>query len=232
MNTPIKNPCSENWNEMSEQAQGRMCAHCQKCVIDFTQMSDGEVIAYIKMKKEEKICGRMSYTQIERFRLKKLQPSPRKWSKPMAAAFAALLATVPLQYVSAQEPSTNPIEIQMPKDTPPKEDVQKKEKAGRMLEGKVVSSFSGETPVADALVEVKGTKVWTKTDAKGHFSLDLSKIPNVKEGITILVKHHGYQSSQSIYTYQDLVSGTPLIISLFLEEEMFMGDIDVEFWDE
>lgn len=40
----IDNPCSQHWEQMTPEAQGRFCASCQKTVVDFTGMSDAEML--------------------------------------------------------------------------------------------------------------------------------------------------------------------------------------------
>ena len=44
----VKAPCHEDWAGMSNTNDGRFCSSCEKEVIDFTKLSDEEVIAYIQ----------------------------------------------------------------------------------------------------------------------------------------------------------------------------------------
>ena len=64
MNIKIDNPCNENWNEMTLDAQGRFCNQCAKSVIDFTKLTDKEVISLLSKSKEE-MCGRLTSTQLK-----------------------------------------------------------------------------------------------------------------------------------------------------------------------
>jgi hypothetical protein len=61
----IPNPCSENWNNMTPQEKGRFCDTCQKCVVDFTAMTDAVVLDYFN-KNNGKICGRFDKRQLDR----------------------------------------------------------------------------------------------------------------------------------------------------------------------
>jgi hypothetical protein len=61
----IPNPCSENWNKMTPQEKGRFCDTCQKCVVDFTAMTDAAVLDYFN-KNNGKICGRFDKRQLDR----------------------------------------------------------------------------------------------------------------------------------------------------------------------
>jgi hypothetical protein len=61
----VPQPCSENWDAMQELEKSRFCATCQKCVIDFTILSDDEILKVINVK-NAKICGRFNEKQINR----------------------------------------------------------------------------------------------------------------------------------------------------------------------
>ncbi len=62
----IPDPCQENWDNMTPGHQGRFCNSCAKTVIDFSQMSDPEVLNYFSRVKNEKVCGRMYPDQLDR----------------------------------------------------------------------------------------------------------------------------------------------------------------------
>jgi hypothetical protein len=83
----ITNPCSENWEKMSDAACGKFCAACQKHVIDFTAMSDAELGRMINTTKGE-ICGRMTPEQMNRPIV--LETYPSHWSARWVVALSAL----------------------------------------------------------------------------------------------------------------------------------------------
>lgn len=70
MRISIPKPCHENWNDMTPEQQGAFCKVCNKVVVDFSAMSDEEVIAYLEQKKEEKTCGRFRTSQLSPYELK------------------------------------------------------------------------------------------------------------------------------------------------------------------
>jgi hypothetical protein len=59
----IPTPCHENWNAMTPQAQGRFCNACAKVVVDFSMMTDKEVLDYMNTATSN-VCGRMSTEQL------------------------------------------------------------------------------------------------------------------------------------------------------------------------
>lgn len=64
-NISIKKPCSENWENMTPHEKGRHCFSCQKTVVDFTTMSDSQIIHYFQTY-QGKTCGRFLETQVNR----------------------------------------------------------------------------------------------------------------------------------------------------------------------
>lgn len=61
----IPTPCHEKWGEMSPVEKGRFCNQCSKTVIDFTTMSDREIIQTIQ-KSNATTCGRFLNSQMSR----------------------------------------------------------------------------------------------------------------------------------------------------------------------
>ncbi len=67
----IGTPCHEKWALMQEEEQGRFCLACQKTVVDFTKMSEEEIITFFESYAQRKqattnICGRFSKTQLQK----------------------------------------------------------------------------------------------------------------------------------------------------------------------
>jgi len=60
----ISEPCHENWQNMTLVEKGRFCSSCQKTVLDFTHLSDNEIIKLVS--KNENLCGRISISQLNR----------------------------------------------------------------------------------------------------------------------------------------------------------------------
>jgi len=55
----IDQPCNQQWNKMKDAEGGKFCSHCNKTVIDFTNMTDWEVLEFFK-KDKGRICGRIN----------------------------------------------------------------------------------------------------------------------------------------------------------------------------
>lgn len=60
----IPEPCHEGWQNMTPVEKGRFCAFCQKTVLDFTHLSDNEIINLVS--KNDNLCGRINTSQLNR----------------------------------------------------------------------------------------------------------------------------------------------------------------------
>jgi hypothetical protein len=59
----IASPCSENWNRMQPNTNGRHCGKCQKTVVDFSTKSTEEIQHYFKYA-QGATCGRFNTHQV------------------------------------------------------------------------------------------------------------------------------------------------------------------------
>lgn len=62
----IPSPCHENLSLMDNTENGKFCLSCQKEVIDFTKMTDEEIVLYFDKKKSgaAKVCGTFRADQV------------------------------------------------------------------------------------------------------------------------------------------------------------------------
>jgi hypothetical protein len=113
----IPTPCHENWDAMTPESKGRFCGSCAKTVIDFTQMTDSQILTTIS-KATDNICGRVQTTQLKRTLT--INESPR-WQQPQFFKYAAatiLMFKLSMPDVQAQKgkvvckPTT---EVKLPK---------------------------------------------------------------------------------------------------------------------
>lgn len=73
----IPEPCHENWQQMTPTDQGRFCNACAKEVIDFSMMTDTEVLNYFTSLTHDKVCGRALPSQLERTISRPTDPKKR-----------------------------------------------------------------------------------------------------------------------------------------------------------
>lgn len=195
----IPTPCHENWEQMTPQERGRFCAACQKTVVDFTNMSDRQVVEYFK--KANNVCGRFNTTQLERE-----IPVPRK-SFPWARTFFQL--TLPTFLLSLKTSAQGEVRVKtVVCATPTKKEAGVLSKpdsiAGSRLKGKVVAEEG--RPVVGATVNILGTTINTQTDDNGYFHFQ-----DVKDNqATIAVFAVGYGNKIVTLTSND-TSVVPIV---------------------
>ena len=61
----IEKPCSQDWEAMKLDNNNRFCQHCQKTVIDFSNLNDID-ISKILNGNSNNICGRLNQNQLNR----------------------------------------------------------------------------------------------------------------------------------------------------------------------
>lgn len=87
----IPTPCHEDWAKMQPTERGRHCAACQKTVVDFTGMSDGEIIRHIT-RAGSGVCGRLLPGQMNRG-LVPMSPVQRNGGKGWQLLLAGIMLT-------------------------------------------------------------------------------------------------------------------------------------------
>jgi hypothetical protein len=65
LNLQINEPCHEDWNRMTPNEQGKFCGSCNKAVVDFTNMTDGQLVDFFKLNTGN-TCGRFYEDQINK----------------------------------------------------------------------------------------------------------------------------------------------------------------------
>lgn len=88
MKSPLKlhipQPCHESWNNMTPKEQGRFCGSCSKIVVDFSVMTDRQMLEYFS-NYSGSTCGRFTNDQLNRVIDHKVR-KPSNWFKYMLGA--------------------------------------------------------------------------------------------------------------------------------------------------
>ena len=111
----IPEPCSEDWNRM--QAVDHVHRHCDSCaknVIDFTSMSDDEVVIFLQ-NRNDKMCGRFRADQLQR-PYRKI-PEPKYTSNWWKAAMLLPLSLFGKQATAQQDTTTVRDSVQVAPET-------------------------------------------------------------------------------------------------------------------
>jgi CarboxypepD_reg-like domain len=165
MKVTIEKPCSESWEQMDDLGQSRFCANCQKCVTDFTQMSDRAIVQFLQNQSGE-VCGRFTESQLER----DLVAVEFKQNKYLKALFSMTLASTIGFSQEAQARPTLPLTIaHSEKDSIPSSKNQLLTSKDSTLLGGIVQDAATGKPLFGATVMLQDTSIGAKTDTKGQF---------------------------------------------------------------
>jgi hypothetical protein len=223
----IAEHCHENWDGMTPVQQGKFCGSCQKEVVDFSNMSDQQLVAFFTKPITGSLCGRFNSEQLNR----EVQ-IPRKripWLKYFfQIAIPAFLLTIkangqkgrpqimgkikpvcskPLMGITVAVENQKPVK---PIEAP----------AAKSIQGKIIDE-SGN-PVAYATVMVKGTNNATAADGTGNFNI------NIKEpaDITLHISAIGYEAKEITFNSKTSLINVQLI-QLSQIKNMPMGEVVV-----
>lgn len=189
----VDSPCSENWQNMLPNNQGRYCSHCSKTVIDFTKLSDAEIIKIIEERKGN-LCGRLSNDQLER----PLLPIATNSKSRLYKVFASLLFIHASNQALANSnmfTTKSQLEVGNIDDsikilTPTQVNTRKDSTKSRVLKGVVINA-NENTLIAYATITIKDTKVTTITDENGEFSINVPK-RLMSDSISLLIIREGF----------------------------------------
>lgn len=216
----VPKPCSENWDAMQELEKSRFCTTCQKCVIDFTILSDSEILKIINTKNAN-LCGRFNEKQINR-----VLKTPNTYNIRYTKTFFSLTLASFLgfqNHIHAKPFLKTHIEQLSKKDetlitvkSNPTDSIIKDE---IIIRGILLDKGMKE-PLVDGNIQIKGTQISTITDLDGKFEL---RIPRQdKNNKTILLASLIGYNSKEIELKPD---NTNLQIIIELDGSTMMGDV-------
>ena len=59
----VKTPCSESWDNMLPNEEGKFCDKCARKIIDFTSSSNSEISEYLEKNKATGVCGKLNISR-------------------------------------------------------------------------------------------------------------------------------------------------------------------------
>lgn len=161
----IAEPCSQDWELMEKRDQQRFCASCNKCVIDFSNYTNAEIIQ-ILANSTDKVCGRLSRAQLDQLNYHLVvAPANRNWMKYLGVM--AIGASIFAQNVNASVPKTTvPTATHVNFKTD-----DKKPSLAKRIYGYVLNE--DKKPMAGIKVVIGNTKLFALTDKNGRYEINL-----------------------------------------------------------
>ncbi len=214
----IPKPCHEDWNKMTPTQQGKFCSACNKQVVDFSLMSDNQVLNFLS-NQSGKLCGRFDAEQLQRPLLETKIKKKKSWwmalTMPLLFLFDRSEAQkfIPkqkhnaIQKVDSSYTLVGDVETVTVKDSiqSPTDSDLSPQLIGKIaisepliITGKIVDE--NNNPLAYATVAQKGTIHGITTDSAGNFSLAVN---SSDKNIEIVASYVGYTSVDTIINTKD-----------------------------
>jgi hypothetical protein len=158
LNLSIPTPCSQPWGSFTQVQGGGFCTSCSKVVVDFTTMTDEQIINHFKHATGD-TCGRFLPGQLRSYTFGD-QVNVRPGWMLIKAGFLSLLFLIIARPATAQVPTTKP-KTEIPGSY--------RMSADSISFRGVVKSAEDHSALPGVNVVLKGAAVGTVTDADGRF---------------------------------------------------------------
>jgi hypothetical protein len=171
-NIHIPEPCHQQWQQMTPTDNGRHCAHCCKTVVDFTKMSNNEIINHLSTNSH--VCGRIGEQQVNSINMQLVTRQPQNkggWAKwMMAASLFASAAYYSANAQSTTHPTEQTVSSNAQVESFPLGKVAFPDSAKyQIITGRVTDS--NNEPLVGAIIRTNHGNTGTQTNVEGNFQL-------------------------------------------------------------
>jgi len=216
----IPQPCAESWAAMTPASGGRHCAACAQTVVDFTRMTDAELLAHLARAGQAAVCGRLRADQVGRPLATGLAPRAgrgRAWLGALLAAISLALPTT-TRAAWARQPAALAALIPGTVPTTPQPAVEARALAGSYRAEGVVLDAQTHQPIPGAIVMLQGASSGVSTDEHGKFVLPIS---SVQAKVTLLISFVGYETVKKELELR--TAADPFIVQLHADKHILGG---------
>ncbi len=214
----IENPCHEDWDKMLPEEKGKFCQSCQKIVVDFSKMTNEQIIDFLN-KSNEKVCGRVAKHQLNTPISNYVINKTPFFNKYVAGFLMALGFYHPAK--SQTTPTSTITEIQNTVGTiayrPNVPSNKRLVINGRVIDAKTKKAIIG------ASVSIVGSELTAVTDKNGHYTIN---VPNEFQNasLELMISALGFET---FYVTGLDYHKTALTVTTKMQKEMehIKGDI-------
>jgi hypothetical protein len=214
----IPTPCHQTWSDLTPAAGGGFCASCQKRVIDFTGLSEKEIVSYISGA-GGKVCGRFRTEQLNTPYVAKepaqIRPGMSLIKAGVIGAFLMLMSKPTLAQEKTQKQKTEVVQEKQKgfRTSPPIEDEE------YWIEGSIQDKYD-HSAIPGVNVLLRGTTHGATTDADGYFRFPV----RLRKGDVLVVSFIGYMTEE--YKVPAAADKT-IVLKLNMDYDI-MGEIAVD----
>ena len=230
----IDNPCAENWNTMTKTDKGKFCTMCEKNVIDFSKLTDNEILKIIESNNKN-LCGRFMKTQLNRVLI---DTNPQ--TSPKLYQFLAGLLLFSVADANAntenQKPKIASFETETKNSIISENDTIPKTKTQTdfTITGKITHAKKEVIPGVTIQVKDK-PHIATASNDNGEFNLDISNYI-LEYPIILVISNHAFKDTTLIISEKDIESKKVFFVEM-KEVQEFLGEICIikprkwwQFW--
>jgi len=193
LNLAIPVPCSEKWESFKSTPDGGYCDSCSKIVVDFTTMSDNEIIAYFK-NQPANACGRFKTDQLKSYYVKDTSAVKPGFTLLKEGFVSFLLLIFSKQGLAQQKIGEVAIENVMNHNNNEHVLTTTIDKQASTQVSGTVMDGTDSTKVAGVTVRLKGRNIETFTDAGGYFVFQQP----LQQGDILQFMFIGYESQEYV----------------------------------
>lgn len=201
----VPTPCAEPWAGMTPTAAGRHCGRCQHEVVDFSGMSETEVVAWLARPTAGTVCGY--------FRAGQFAPPPAPRWRRWLLATVALVGLKPL--LVACQTSTTASADAGGRGTEQTDATAAAPNGQVTVRGRVLDDSTGQG-VAGAEIFIADTPYGAVTDEQGNFTFTmLEKWAPVQQGqVQLRVQGSPFVFEKQTVAVRTSPAPTPLTVRL------------------
>lgn len=223
----IPKPCTEDWQAMGDNNSGKHCLVCQKNVIDFSRMSNNEIIHYFENYKGT-TCGRFTQKQLANPIINTNIPRLKnQWAWTFSTLFITMMTN-----------SQTPLRFESTKISTPSVSKLKKENHNLLVENQLHGIVLDENnkPIVGASLVLKNTKVSILTNIDGQFEIKIPAYVIKDSSFEIDIFHAQFENcslkigvSEVTNNFKIILKEKSLPIQQFHREELLiLGAINID----
>jgi hypothetical protein len=212
-------PCQEKWQAMEPVNGGRYCSRCQQTVVDFSGMSDREVLQFLEQT-SGRVCGRLHTDQLNRD-IQAPCNTRLPWLKYLlTVSIPAFLASFKGNAPTAKQLPV--MEMVSPKEGPRTIEehlLHSSDSTDLVVMGRVLEP--GGLALQGASIMIKGSSRGTTTDAQGYFML---KFLDEKE-VPLVISAIGFATREIWVKPAKTTAATMVEVKLTDRQEIVLGEL-------
>lgn len=218
LNITIDKPCSENYKTFTKTAKGGFCNSCKKTVLDFTKMSELEILNYFSSE-NNKTCGLFLESQLKSYSNPSTSLNKPKSSTFVSSVFGISLVSI-LSFTNgfSQEKTNTNATIKVENGVT-KQNSDSKDLNEKFTVSGIVSDATGPLPAAN--IYLKNSNLGTQTDVDGKFTFP-KKLEN---GDVLLVTFIGYINKEIKVSSKNQSIIMSYDVKLENSEPIMMGEV-------